>query len=857
MAQLIVTTALDENDVGATSINPGGTGLSLREALAIVSFQPKTITFDPSVFSGGTQSLIRLQHGELVVSAPTTIDATGATDVVITGDSNADDALVAGSFVTDVAASYGGVIGAPDDLLDDNSRIFNVTSGTGTTTLAGLTLTGGATSGFEDGGAAVRVSDVIQNFSPSALELTQMVIAGNSTRGSTSNGAGVYSEFTPVEITASTISGNVTYGGFSGGAGLFGLRNTIDVSKSTFSNNTATQWSFLNADVDIPNGIIFASAGGGIASIVAQVTISQTTIVDNEGGGIYSLLSDYTLIHSTVTANQLAGVYAGPSGLGNSQLTLQNSIVLGNTIGDLRSVNSGPTDDYTGGGNDLFDLGGNILTGDTTQIFDQTRFVGFVFDIPPLFDPVPIFGGLLADNGGPVQTVLLKRDASNPALDIGTVPSGLLFDPAGGNRNIDLVGVFNGGTADAGALELQSLTPGGGTGLFIDGTSADEIIAGNVGNDRLRGFGGNDTVLGNEGHDTVNGGAGNDRLEGGAGDDTLYGQGENDTMNGGLGNDLVIGNDGNDFMVGDLGNDTLQGRAGIDTLIGGDGDDMAFGGDDGDRLEGGNGNDTLQGNGGGDIVFGGAGNDEIFGQLGNDTVFAEGGQDSLFGGAGDDTLWGGNDDDEIFGGSGSDSLNGEEGNDLLRGNQQNDTVRGEGGADTLFGDDGADFMLGGADNDSLLGGNGADTLWGGSGVDTLAGGAGNDTLRGNASGDTLRGNAGADVFEFNQTLESFGTDVDLIDGIEGIGAFGGDRIDVSGIDANELTFGDDAFVFLGAVSSFVGITFGPGALWVENVGTQTRLYGSVNNDSTIDFEVHINDFATFTASDYTAADFVL
>ncbi|WP_196223053.1 hypothetical protein, partial [Roseibium sp. RKSG952] len=30
--------------------------------------------------------------------------------------------------------------------------------------------------------------------------------------------------------------------------------------------------------------------------------------------------------------------------------------------------------------------------------------------------------GVLADNGGPVQTILLKADTDNPALDIGDVP---------------------------------------------------------------------------------------------------------------------------------------------------------------------------------------------------------------------------------------------------------------------------------------------------------------------------------------------------------------------------------------------------------------------------------------------------
>ena len=40
MAQFIVTTDIDENDGGATVANPGGQGLSLREAIALANAAP-------------------------------------------------------------------------------------------------------------------------------------------------------------------------------------------------------------------------------------------------------------------------------------------------------------------------------------------------------------------------------------------------------------------------------------------------------------------------------------------------------------------------------------------------------------------------------------------------------------------------------------------------------------------------------------------------------------------------------------------------------------------------------------------------------------------------------------------------
>ncbi|MEO1152238.1 MAG: choice-of-anchor Q domain-containing protein, partial [Pseudomonadota bacterium] len=89
--------------------------------------------------------------------------------------------------------------------------------------------------------------------------------------------------------------------------------------------------------------------------------------------------------------------------------------------------------------------GGNITSGDVNQIFAS----------------VAGGAGVLADNGGPVQTIALASGVSNPALDIGTSPMGLTVDATGNARDVDQGGINNGGTVDAGAVELQTqiLTP--------------------------------------------------------------------------------------------------------------------------------------------------------------------------------------------------------------------------------------------------------------------------------------------------------------------------------------------------------------------------------------------------------------
>lgn len=82
--------------------------------------------------------------------------------------------------------------------------------------------------------------------------------------------------------------------------------------------------------------------------------------------------------------------------------------------------------------------------------------------------------------------------------------------------------------------------------------------AGTSANDSINGDGGDDLMYGYTGNDTLNGNGGNDRLLGGDGDDTL---------NGGSGRDVMFGEAGNDRMVGGRGGDTMTGGSGVDTFV--------------------------------------------------------------------------------------------------------------------------------------------------------------------------------------------------------------------------------------------------------------------------------------------------
>lgn len=156
---------------------------------------------------------------------------------------------------------------------------------------------------------------------------------------------------------------------------------------------------------------------------------------------------------------------------------------------------------------------------------------------------------------------------------------------------------------------------------------------------------------------------------------------------------------------------------------------VAVGSGEADVLVGVNGASVLRGKGGDDVLTGRAAGDRLAGGTGRDV---------MDGGPGGDTLLGGRGDDRGAGGDGG------------------DRVYGHGGDDVLAGGTGEDLLRGGGADDILDGGAGDDVLWGGRGDDEMHGGAGRDRF--------VLGRTGHDV----------ATDFD---------PYGGDRIDLSQVDA--------------------------------------------------------------------------
>ena len=105
-----------------------------------------------------------------------------------------------------------------------------------------------------------------------------------------------------------------------------------------------------------------------------------------------------------------------------------------------------------------------------------------------------------------------------------------------------------------------------------------------------------------------------EHLRGSDRDDVLAGDVRDNRLDGGPGHDILYGGPagGDDALIGAAGNDKLYGGKGGDTLDGGAGDDELRGGPDDDALYGGAGDDQLRGGPDDDTLYGGAGADTFY-----------------------------------------------------------------------------------------------------------------------------------------------------------------------------------------------------------------------------------------------------
>jgi Ca2+-binding RTX toxin-like protein len=128
----------------------------------------------------------------------------------------------------------------------------------------------------------------------------------------------------------------------------------------------------------------------------------------------------------------------------------------------------------------------------------------------------------------------------------------------------------------------------------------------------------------------------------------------------------------------------------------------------------------------------------------------------------------------------------------------------------------------------------------------VAGGGGDDRLFGGLSSDQLQGDSGRDTFAYLETADSpAGPDADMIlDFTVGV-----DRIDLSLIDADPLTNGDQAFQWISG-SAFVLGQRGGLRLDTTSALGQAWILGEITGDGLADFTIRLTNSVSPLAGDY-------
>ena len=216
-----------------------------------------------------------------------------------------------------------------------------------------------------------------------------------------------------LELTNAALSNS--FASYSGGG--LGNEGTATLTNVTVSDNSASY---------VGGGIV--NYGSEATMTLANVTVSGNSASLNGGaggGGIANLYGNATLTNVTVSGNSAGSGTGGVYHYSSGATVLVNSIVLGNN-GAQTEGNITVTD--------------SIIAGDQMSVFANID--------------ATTGGGLLTDNGGPVQTIALLNDPSNPAIDAGDDTKAPEFDARGAARS-DAPGVANNGAniSDLGAVE--------------------------------------------------------------------------------------------------------------------------------------------------------------------------------------------------------------------------------------------------------------------------------------------------------------------------------------------------------------------------------------------------------------------
>jgi hypothetical protein len=426
------TTTVSDSTI--TSNSAGGIGGGVFNAYGTTSISGSTITSNSAYEGGGILSVGTTTVSDSTITSNSAYEG-GGIYVYSYGTVTLTDVTLA----NDSAQSYGGglyndgyaTLTVSESVFSGNSAssaTYGFGGGVYNAKYATLTL---IDSSFTNNSAGPEGGGV---FNFGTLTVSDSVFSRNSTKY---DGGGICNDGTGTVI-GSSFSNNTAKSG--GGLWNFG---TATVTDSTFTNNSAN-----NSDPSAPVNDI--STGGGLCVNSGTVTVTDSVFVGNSAGGGGGLYSNgaVTVIDSTFSDNSATNALAGGGGLWNiyGTATVINCTVSGNFAaygGGIAGV----------GGVVSMTLNNTIVAGNSAPTHSDVD--GAYTGSKNLIGGNPLLAPL-ANYGGPTPTMALLP--GSPAIGAGSVV--LAVDANGNPLTTDQRGLHRvvNQTVDIGAFESQGFT---------------------------------------------------------------------------------------------------------------------------------------------------------------------------------------------------------------------------------------------------------------------------------------------------------------------------------------------------------------------------------------------------------------
>ncbi|MDB5334719.1 MAG: hlyA 4, partial [Planctomycetaceae bacterium] len=489
-----------------------GSAGTLRTAVIAANANPGE---DRVEFSAGGDGTILLTSGELELTDDLVIAGNGAGTTIIDGNSASrvfNATLATGNVtISGITIQNGSVsaTGNPESFSGGGGIQF-VSSGQ--LAISDTVVTNNHVVGDYTRGGGIFVMN-------GTVTLQSSTVSSNDTDGKQGFGGGIFAYSAHLTILNSTVSDNHANHRGSPGGGVFMENGVLTASNSSFNSNSASSIDGSGGGIYAGSGDVYLDSctvfdnqlggfsysggstdGAGIKSLFAKVTITNSTVSFNSAGNREDLgrggaagvsvgfaPGSLTVINSTITGNTTEGssYYGAGLSVNDAPLLIVNSTVAYNVNNGTGQAGAGICS-YGGGGEitirnsivatnyatvglaqgDVSAAGALTITssliGDNTGISGAFPGTGLTPDatthnlIGTQAAPIdPVFG-VLANNGGPTQTMALlpgspaiNRGDDLLALDGSGSPLAMDQRGLGFYRSVD-------GAIDMGAFEVQA-----------------------------------------------------------------------------------------------------------------------------------------------------------------------------------------------------------------------------------------------------------------------------------------------------------------------------------------------------------------------------------------------------------------